>query len=163
MNTWNTLPESYRQRVYTNTLGIVKRQIQQAENEMPAKVIRTEAAYIDNAILLYYSTSEVGLEEPEIGSTDLNIPRDYNCKDDERLFGMPGGCEADDDGGDEIDKSDAIPTTSRQRQATTEIERFHLRTSDVDGYEGADGDDADADEEKESSQANDGFTQTLED
>jgi hypothetical protein len=80
-----------------------------------------------------------------------------------RLFGMPGGCEADNDKGDEIDKSDAIPTTCQRRRATTEIERFHLGTSDVDGYEGADGDDADADEEKESSQANDGFTQTLED
>ena len=27
MNTWNTLPESYQQRVYNNTLGTVKRQI----------------------------------------------------------------------------------------------------------------------------------------
>jgi hypothetical protein len=103
------------------------------------------------------------LEEPEIGSTDLNIPRDYNCMDHEPLFGMPGGCEADDDEGDEINKSDAIPTTTRRRRATTEIERFHLGTGDVDVYEGADGDDADADEEKESSQANDGLTQTLED
>jgi len=30
MNTWNTLPESYPQRVYKNTLATVKRQIQQA-------------------------------------------------------------------------------------------------------------------------------------
>jgi len=29
MNTWNTLPESYQQRVYKNTLGTVKHQIQQ--------------------------------------------------------------------------------------------------------------------------------------
>jgi hypothetical protein len=28
MNTWNTLPESYQQRVYKNTLATVKRQIQ---------------------------------------------------------------------------------------------------------------------------------------
>jgi len=27
MNTWNTLPESYQQRVYNNTLATVKRQI----------------------------------------------------------------------------------------------------------------------------------------
>jgi len=32
----------------------------------------------------------------------------------------------------------------------------------VDGYEGCDGDDADADEEEEASQADDGLTQTLE-
>jgi len=29
MNTWNTLLESYQQRVYNNTLATVKRQIQQ--------------------------------------------------------------------------------------------------------------------------------------
>jgi len=33
----------------------------------------------------------------------------------------------------------------------------------VDGYEGDDGEDADADEEEEASQADDGLTQTLED
>jgi hypothetical protein len=43
MNTWNTLPESYHQRVYNNTLATVKRQIQQAENPTPAVVISVEA------------------------------------------------------------------------------------------------------------------------
>ena len=52
MNTWNTLPESYQQRVYNNTLATVKRQIQQAENPTPAVVISVEAARVDNAILL---------------------------------------------------------------------------------------------------------------
>jgi len=33
----------------------------------------------------------------------------------------------------------------------------------VDGYEGDDGDDADADKQEEVSQADDGLTQTLED
>jgi len=78
MNTWNTLPESYQQRVYNNTLATVKRQIQQAENPTPAVVIGVEAARVDNAILLDYLNSEVGLEEPEIGSTDSNIPIDNN-------------------------------------------------------------------------------------
>jgi hypothetical protein len=62
MNTWNTLPESYQQRVYNNTLATVKHQIQQAENPTPAVVISTEAASVDNAILLDYLTSKVALE-----------------------------------------------------------------------------------------------------
>jgi hypothetical protein len=52
MNTWNTPTESYQQRVYTNTLAAVKRQIHQAENPPPAVVISVEAAHVRNAILL---------------------------------------------------------------------------------------------------------------
>jgi hypothetical protein len=51
INNWNTLPESYQQRVYNNTLATVKRQIQEAENPTPAMVISVEAAHVDNAIL----------------------------------------------------------------------------------------------------------------
>jgi hypothetical protein len=83
MNTWSTRLESYQQRVYNNTLATVKRQIQQAENPTPAVVIRVEAAHVDNAILLDYLASEVALEEPEIGSTDPNIPIHNNCMDEE--------------------------------------------------------------------------------
>jgi len=144
MNTWNTLPESYQQRVYNNTLATVKRQIQEAENPMHAMVISVEAACVDNAILLDYLTSEVALWEPEIGSTDSNIPIVNNCTDDELHFGMPGG---NGDLEDEGDESDAIPIASRRRWAATELERFDLGTSDVDSYEGEDGDDADADQE----------------
>jgi len=160
MNTWNTLPESYQQRVYNNTLATVKRQIQQAENPTPAVVISVEAAHVDNAILLDYLTSEVALEEPEIGSTDPNIPMDKNCIDDELHFGVPGGSG---DFKDEGDESDAIPTASRRERPATELERFDLEPRDVDGYEGEDGDDADADEEEEASQADDGSTQNVED
>jgi len=160
MNTWNTLPQSYQQRVYNNTLATVKRQIQQAENPTPAVVISVEAASGDNAILLDYLTSEVALEEPKIGSTDSNIPIDNNCTDDELHFGMPGGSGDFEDEGDE---SDVIPTASRRRRAATVLERFDLGTSDVDGYEGEDGDDADADEEEEPSQAEDGSRQNVED
>jgi len=110
MNTWNTLPESYQQRGYNNTLATVKRQIQQAENPTPAVVISMEAAPVDNAILLDYLTSEVALEEPEIASTDPNIPIDNNCTDHELHFGMPGGSGDFENEGDE---SDAIPTASR--------------------------------------------------
>jgi len=113
MTTWNTLPESYQQRVYNNTLATVKRQIQQAENPTPAVVISTEASSVDNAILLDYLTSEVALEEPEIGSTDPNIPIDNNCTDDELHFGMPGGSGNYEDEGDERDDRDAIPTAIR--------------------------------------------------
>jgi len=41
--------------------------------------------------------------------------------------------------------------------------RTDLGPSDVDGYEGEDGDHADADAEEEASQANDGSTQNVED
>jgi len=165
MNTWNTLPESYQQRVYHNTLATVKRRIQQAENPTPAVVISTEAASVDNAILLDYLTSEVALEEPEIGSTDPNIPIDNNCTDDELHFGMAGGSGDYEDEGDESDEHDAIRTASQRRRPVTELERFDLGTSDVNGYEGEDGDDADADvaEEGEASQADDGSTQNVED
>ena len=123
-------------------------------------VISVEAARDDNAILLDYLDSKVALEEPEIGSTDPNIPIDKNCLDHELHFGMPG-CSGDYE--DEGDECDAIPTASRRRWAATELERFDLGTSDVDGYEGDAGDDADADEEEEASQADDGSTQNVED
>jgi len=66
MNTWNTLPQSYQQRVYNTTLAKVKPQIQQAENPPPALVICVEAAWVDNAILPDYLTFEVALEKSEI-------------------------------------------------------------------------------------------------
>ena len=169
MNTWNTLPESYHQRVYNNTLATVKHQVQQAENPTPAVAISVEGVRVDNAILLDYLTSEVALEEPEIGSTDPNIPIDNNCLDDELHFRMPGGSGDYEDESDESDGRDAIPTASRRRRPATELERFDLGTSDVDGYEGEDGDDADADadadadEEEEASQVDDGSTQNVED
>jgi len=163
MNTWNTLLESYQQRVYNNTLARVKRQNQQAENPTPAVVISVEAARVDNAILLDYLTSEVALEEPEIGSTDPNIPTDNNGTDDELDFEMPGGSGDYEDDDDESNVGDAIPTTHQQRRPMTELEWFDLGTSDVDGYEGDDGDDAYADEEEEASQADDGSTQNVED
>jgi len=160
MNTWTTLPESYQENVYKITLATVKHEIQQAENTTPAVVISVEAARVDNAILLDYLISEVAHDEPEIGSTDSNIPIDNNCTDDELHFGMPRGSGDFEDEGQE---SDAIRTDSRQRRPTTELEGFDLGTSDVDGYEGEDSDHADADEEEEGSQAEDGSTQNVED
>jgi len=73
---------------------------------------------------------------------------------------MPGGSGDFEDEGDE---SNAIPTASRRQRAATELEWFELGTSDVDGYEGEDGNDADADQEEEASQADDGSTQNVED
>jgi hypothetical protein len=61
MNTCNTLRESYQQRVYTNNLATVKRQIQQAENPTPAVVISVDATRVHNTILHDYLTSEVAL------------------------------------------------------------------------------------------------------
>jgi len=101
MNTWNTLPESYQQRVCNHTLATVTRHIQQVENTTPAVVISVEAARVDNVILLDYLASDVALEEPEIRSTDPNIPIDNNCTNDELHFGMPGGTRDSEDEGDE--------------------------------------------------------------
>jgi len=61
MNTWNTLPKSYQQRVYKIHLAMVKHQIEQAENPIPAVVISMKTAHNDNPILLQYLTSEVVL------------------------------------------------------------------------------------------------------
>jgi hypothetical protein len=141
--------------VYTNTYATVKQQIQQAENPTPAVANCQEAAHVDNAILLDYLTSKVVLEQPEIGSTDQYIRIDNNCTDDKMQFARPGGCEVCDDEDDKIDESDAIPTASRRTQAATELERFGLGASDVNGYQGNDGDEADADKEEEASQADD--------
>jgi hypothetical protein len=165
MSTWNTLPESYQQSVYSNTLATVKGQIQQVENPTPAVVISVEAARVDNAIHLGYLASKVALEEPEIGSTDRNMPIDNNCTEDELHFRMPGGSGDYEDEGDESDDRDTIPTSSRRRRPATELVRFDPGTSDVDRNEGENGDDADADadEEEESSQVEDGSTQNVED
>ena len=70
MNTWNTLPESYQQRVNRITLLTVMRQIQHAEIPTPAEVISKVAAHFDSAIFFDYFTSAVALEEPEIASTN---------------------------------------------------------------------------------------------
>jgi len=58
--------------------------------------------------------SEVALEEPEIRSTDPNIPIDNNCTDDQLHFGMPGGSADSEDNGDESEYRDAIPTSSQR-------------------------------------------------
>jgi hypothetical protein len=113
MNTWNTLPVSYQQSVYNNTLATVKRQIQQAENPTPAVVFSMEAALVDNAILLNYLASEVALEEPEIGSGDQNIPIDNICSDDELHFRRLGRSGDYENEGEERDGHDAIPTTNQ--------------------------------------------------
>jgi hypothetical protein len=113
MNNWNTLPESYQQRVYNNPPATVKRQIQQAENPTPAVAIRVEAARVDNAILLDYLASEVALEQHEIESTDPNILINNHCTDDELHFGMTGGSGDYEAEGDESNNRDAIPSASR--------------------------------------------------
>jgi len=112
MNTCNTLPESYLQRVYKNTLATGKRQIEQAENSTPAMLISIEAARVDNAIRLDLLTSDVALEEPVIRSTDPNIPIDNSCMHGKLHFAMPGSSGFCEDEGDESDEHDAIPGAS---------------------------------------------------
>jgi hypothetical protein len=133
MNTWNTLLESYQQRVYNNTLATVKRQVQQAENPTPAVVISVEEAHAENAIVREYLASEVALEDPEIRSTDPNLMIYTICTDDKLHFGMPGGSRDDEDEGDENDNRYVIPTASRTQQPATASERFDMGISVVDG------------------------------
>jgi hypothetical protein len=156
MNTWNTLLESYQQRVYKNTLAIVKRRIQQAGNPIPAMVNSVEAANVDNAIHLDYLTSEVALEETEIGNTDPNVQIDNNCTDDELHFVMPGDSGDCEDEGDQSDDCNAIANASWPRWGATVLEMFDLGTRVVDLYDVEDGDNAD--EEEEAAQAHDGST-----
>ena len=81
--------------------------------------------------------------------------------EDKLHFGMPGGSGDYKDEGDECDLRKAIPIASRRRQPATDVERFDLETSDVDGYEGNNGDNADGDEEEEASLADDASTQNV--
>ena len=151
--------------MHNNTIAKVRRPIQQAENPTPAVVISVKAARIDNAHLLDYLTSEVALEEPEIGNTDPNIPIDKYCADHELLCGISGSSGDYADEGDASDEHDAIPTASQQQHPATELKTCDLATSDVDGYKGDVGHDADPDanEEEETSQADHGSTQNVED
>jgi len=119
MNTCNTLPESYQQRVYLNPVATIMCLLQQAENPMLPVAISVEAARIDNAIYLDYVICKVALVEPEIWSTDPNIPMDHDCTNDELYMGMPGGGRDSYDEGDETDKSNAIPTDRCWRRAVT--------------------------------------------
>ena len=124
MNTWNTLPESYQYCVYKITLATVKCQIEQAENPTHAMVISVEAARVDNAIVPDYLTSEVALEEPEIGRTDPNILINNNCTDNELQFGLPAGSGDYEGDCDEWDGCSLIPTACQQWRHTTELKRF---------------------------------------
>jgi len=163
MNTWNTPPESYQQRVYKDTLPTFKYHIQQAANPTPVVVIRADAACVDNAIQLDYLTSEVVVEEPQFRSPGLNIPMDNNCTDNNLHFGMPGCSRAYKDEGDESGDRDTIFTASRRQWALTELERFDLGTSEVDRYTGDNSDNRDVDEQEEALQTDDGSTQNVED
>jgi hypothetical protein len=118
---------------------------------------------VDNSILLDYLTCEVALEEPEIGSTNTNIPLDIHCMADELMFQMPGGSGDSEDDSRESDTCDAFPTTSQRQHATTELERFWLETSDVDGCGGDHGNEADENENIEASHAIDVSMQNMED
>jgi len=75
--------------------------------------------------------------------------------DDELHFGMPGGSGDYKDEGDKSNERDAIPTTCRRRWAATDLERIDLVTSDDKRFQGDNGDNADANEEEEASQADD--------
>jgi len=161
MNTYNTLLGSYEQRVYKNTHATVKRHIHHVENPTPAGVISVEAVRVGNTIHLAYLTTEVALQEPGIESADPNIQMNNNCTKNKLHFGRPQGRGEYKADGDESDECDAIPTTSRQPRPVTELKRFHLSSSDVEGNEFEDGKNADANKEEEELQVDDGSTQNV--
>jgi hypothetical protein len=72
-----------------------------------------EAVSIDKVVLLDYMTSKEALEELKIGRTDPSIPIDNNCTDGELHVGLPGGSGDYQDGSDESDERNTIPTASR--------------------------------------------------
>jgi hypothetical protein len=161
MNTQISILGIYQQLVYKHTVPTVKYQIQTRENPTPAEVISMDAARVDNAILLDNLTTEVGHEEPEIRCTVPYSQMDTNCTHDRLHFGMPGSCNDYDDEGNVIDESNAIPTASWPQWAAMKLNRFDLGTSDVNGYDGHDRNDVDADEVGEATQLNNGSMQTL--
>jgi hypothetical protein len=167
-------------------------------------VISLEAARVNNAILLEYLAPELALEEPEIGSTDPNIPIDKIARMKNIISGcqgaagimkmkvmkvtiaMPSPQPAGDDGPRRNSRGltwePVMSTGMRARIATMWMQmrmrmtnhhkstmdqrrmcRTELGPSYVDGYGGEDGNDADAYEEDEASQADDGSTQNVED
>jgi hypothetical protein len=75
---------------------------------------------------------------------------------------MPGGRRVCEDTRDERDMRHAIPSASHRQRPMTDLERFDLGARDVNGYQGEDYDDADADEEENVSQADNRSTQNVE-
>jgi hypothetical protein len=133
------------------------------ETPTPAVVISVEVAWVVNATLLDLETSEVALAEPDTECTDPIVPVDTNCTDKNLLFGMPGGNEEYHDECDYSAERDAIPTDSHGQQPATELARLNLGTIDVDKYGCEDGDDVDADEVEEVSEADIGSMQNVDD
>jgi len=76
---------------------------------------------------------------------------------------MPRGSGGYENEGCKSNERDAINTASLWQWAATELKRFELQTSDIDGYEGEDGDNADADVDDDALPANDGSMQNVED
>jgi len=107
--------------------------------------------------------SEVALEEPEIGSTDANIPIVNNSTEDILNVQMPGGSGDYYDEVDESNDHDSFPAAILQYQVAMDLESFDMASSDVDRYEGNDANDPDEDDEEESLQPDDGSTQNVED
>jgi hypothetical protein len=130
--------------VSKNTLATFKHQILHAEHNTPAVVNSVEALWVQNDTLLEYFTSEVMINECEIASTIANIILGNYCIDDVLHFRMRGSSRKYKDEDNESDKCDAFPNASRRRRATIELAWFDRRTSNVDGDDGKDGADADA-------------------
>ena len=71
-------------------------------------------------------------------------------------FQIAGSTRDYKDDGDESDERDAIPATSQQQQATSQLASFDLGLSYIDQYEWKNGNDADEEEVEEASLADNG-------
>jgi hypothetical protein len=74
---------------------------------------------------------------------------------------MPKGSRNRGNEGNEIDMGDAVSIANRLRRPATALESFDMGTSDVNNYDGEDGDAVDADLEAGASHAEDGSTQNM--
>jgi hypothetical protein len=93
MNTCNTLPESYQQRVCNNILATVKCQIQQTENPTPAVVIMVEAAPVNNAIVLVASAKCNSVQQPYANLSDTPVALASASKYFQMLPAPPGALQ----------------------------------------------------------------------
>lgn len=121
MNTWNTLQESYQQRLDKNIHATVNHQIQQVENPIPARVISLDVGSIDNARYVDNLTSKGALERLQIGSTSPGIPTSHHCPVDKLHRRMPVCTWDYQDDADAMDKRNDIPTASRWKEPAIEL------------------------------------------
>jgi hypothetical protein len=101
---------------------------------MPAVFIYVKGAFMDNAILLEYLTSNVAVTKPEIGCTHITVMVNSQFRDDKLYIWMAGDSGDFENDGDTIKELNAFPTPSLRRLTITEHESFYMGNGDIQGY-----------------------------